>query len=326
MNKNGVSIVATIGIMLILSVLAMAGVSLLGSASGLGMDYMQAQQAFYIAEAGKEWYLEQLQDDSDWSNNTNELPKAFGGGSFTITVSNASQNAINVISNGSLTGYESQPVQRVIEAGITRQALAEGYNYAIYAGGKIDTNNTENLNINGNTKENQTDFPSVDYSYYQSIASHVISGNYTFTAGTYSGIWYVDGNVSIDSAVTLNGTIVTTGNINMTGSDNIVVTATPPYPALVAEGNFLFQNASNITVAGLIYVGANMSGNFLSQRAENINFTGTILIKGNFNLQGSKDVTITYDPSILGNPPPGFSGGGGTGAVMTSAGWHEVLN
>jgi Tfp pilus assembly protein PilX len=326
-RDEGVSIVATVGMMLILSILGLVGVSLFGSASSLSLDYMHAQQSFYIAEAGMEWYLEQLQNDANWSDNINEPARDFAGGNFTITVSNQQTDSITVTSTGIVTGYENLPIQRKSTAAITRSTIFDAYNYAVYAGGKIDTANTENLRINGSTKEDATNFPSVDYGYYQGIASpgQDKSGNYTFNAGTYSGIWYVDGNVTINSSVTINGTVVATGNISMNGNEHITVNATSPYPALVTEGNFLFQNVEDITVNGLIYVGANASGNFLSQNSEDINFYGTILVRGNFNLQGTKDVTITYNSAILNNPPPGFSGTGGASTINVTS-WNEVLS
>ena len=324
-NEKAVSIVATVGIMLILSLLGIVGVSLLGSSSSLGLGYMQSQQAFYIAEAGIEWYTEQLKNYSDWSVISPPAAQNFAGGTFTITFNGTpTRDAINITSTGTMVGYEGQSVKRVTTVYITRQVTFDAYESALYVGGKIDTTNTENFTINGNSKEDQTDFPTVDFAYYQGIADHAISGNHSFAAGTYSGIWYIDGSVDIASDVTINGSVIATGNINMNNNSNIIITASLPYPALVTDGNLLFQNTNNITINGLVYVGANLSGNFLSQKAENINFTGTIIVRGNFNLQGSKNVTITYDPSILNNPPPGFSGATAE-QVLDTADWSEVL-
>lgn len=327
MSIKGISIVGTVGIMLILSILGIVGVSLLGSTSSLALDYLQSQQAFYNTEAGLKWYLQQLKNDADWSNNAatgDKGPKDFAGGTFTITVSQCFTDSITVTSAGAIIGYESQPVQRKSTISVTRSQSFDGYGYAIYVGGTIDTAGSENLVISGNQKNGATDLPTVDFAYYQSIAEHVISQNYTFTAGQYSGLWYIDGNATVDSGVTLNGGIIATGNISMNGSTNIAITAVSPYPALVTNSNFLFQNTDYINITGLIYVGANFTGNFLSQKAQNINITGTIFVGGNLNLQNTKNVSVTYDASIIDNTPPGFTCPGGTSSITTT-GWKEIV-
>lgn len=324
MTERGISIVGVVAIMLILSFLGIVAVSLLGSSSIGGLEYLYSQKAFYIADAGRQWYIEQLQNDSSWSDNAasgDKGPKSFAGGSFTIAVSNCQADSIDFTSTATLTGYDGQPAQRVAACSISR-GLPTAFNYALYVGGSIQTQGAEDFTITGTQKEGVTDFPTVNFSYYQSIANHAISGNYTFTAGTHTGIWYIDGNVTVNSDVTINGSIITTGNIDMKNKDNITITASSPYPALVAQGNLEFNNSEDITVTGLVYVGADLSGNFLTQKAEDITFTGTVMVAGNFNAQNSEDFSITYDPSILVNPPPGFSGGA---TNISVSGWKEVL-
>jgi len=327
-NKNGVSIVGVVGIMLILSMLGLAAVSLLGTASSAGLDYMQSQQAFYIAEAGKAWYLEQLMSDSDWSDNAatgDKGPKNFAGGAFAITVANSAQNSIDVTSTGTLTGYEGQNIQRKVAVHVTKTSTPLAFNYALYVGGTVNTNNAEDLVITGQQLQNATFFPVVDFSYYESIAGHKVYANKSFAAGTYSGIWYVNGNVTFASNVTLNGTIIATGNIDMSNTDHVTVNPDQPYPALVANGNFLFQNSEHMTINGLVFVGADLTGNLLAQNIEDANVFGTVIVAGNFNLQNSEHVTITYNPLILASPPPGFSGGGGT-QTITTTNWYEALS
>ena len=323
-NESGVSIIGIVAVTFILSLLGVVAVSVLTTSSSLSTDYMQAQQAFYIAEAGRQWYIEQIQVDSDWSNNAssgNKGPEDFAGGSFLITIPKCSSNSIDVISTATITGYENQAVKRAVSCSVER-SIPDAFNYALYVGGSIHSQNTEDFIVNGQQIENTSVLPTVDFTYYQSIANNVISGDKTFTSGAYSGVWYVDGNVTVDSNVTINGTIIATGNIDMKSKSNIVINASSPYPALVANGNFQFQDSLNITVNGLIYVGADLSGNFLMQKAENINFTGTVMVAGNFNIQNSEDVTITYDPAVVVSLPPGFSGGS-TSVVLSV--WKEVI-
>jgi len=328
MNKKGMSIIAAVGIVLMLSVLGLVGLKLLSSVSTSAVDYLRAQKAFYIAEAGMKWYVEQLQNDVDWSNNAtsgDRGPKDFAGGSFSINVSGCLIDDIDVTSVGTVTGYQGQSIKRQVTQHIKKRFYMEAFDYALYVGGQIHDQGTDNFVVDGKEKEGATNLPNVDYPYYKSIASsgQDISGSYTFHAGTYSGIWYINGDVYFNSNVILNGTVVTTGQIFMDNKSYITVNATQPYPALVSEGNFHFQDASHITVNGLIYVGADMTANFLMQKAEDINFYGTVIVAGNFNLQNSEDVGITYNPDIIDNPPPGFYNGGGAN-IITITNWHEV--
>jgi len=323
-DNKGISVAGVIAIMLILSLLGIVGVSLLGSTSSLGLDYMQSQQVFYIAEAGREWYIEQIQADNNWSDNASsgdKGPKNFANGSFTITVSDCQTDSLDMVSTAVLTGYENQALQRVVSCHVER-GIPDAFNYALYVGGNITSQGADNFTVTGEQAEGVTNFPSVNFFYYQSIADHVISGNHTFASGTYSGVWYVDGNVTVNSNVAINGSIISTGNIDMNHNENITITAVSPNPALIAEGNFQFQDSDHITITGLIYVGANLSGNFLMQKAEDINFTGSVLVAGNFNLQNSEDVNITYDESTLDGLPPGLSGGSSS---VVASGWKEVL-
>jgi len=325
MNNKGVSIVGVVGIMLLLSMLGLTAVSLLSLSSSVGLDYMQSQQAFYIAEAGKQWYVEQLKADTDWSDNAttgNKGPISFSGGSFVIAVSNCQVDSIDFTSTATINGYENQAIQRAVSCHVAK-SNPNAFNYALYVGGTINSQSSVNFIVNGQQAQNVTDLPTVDFTYYRSNADHIISGAYSFNPGTYSGIWYIDGNVTVKTNVIINGTIITTGNIDMKKQANITINPVSPYPALVADGNLDFGGSSNIIINGLVYIGADLSGNFLAQKATNITVTGTVIVAGNFNLQNSTNTTITFNSSILTNPPPGFSDVNSTAVV---SGWKEVIN
>lgn len=325
-QESGVSTIGIVAIVLILSLLGIVAVSFLGSVSSMGVDYMFSQQAFYIAEAGKEWYIGQLQNDTDWNDNASsgdKGPKDFAGGNFSISVSNCQTNSIDMIATAALTGYENQPIRRVVSCHIQRSPI-DAFNYALYVGGDIHSQNTENFIVTGQQLEGAENLPTVNFMYYSTNANHLISGDHTFNSGTYDGIWYIDGNVTVNSNVTINGTIIATGNVDMKNQANIIINPVSPYPALVANGSFQFQNATNLTINGVVYVGADFEGNFLVQQAANITITGTVIVAGNFNLQNSADITITYNPAIAQNPPPGFSDDT-TGSVIISD-WKEILN
>ena len=91
--------------MLIVSTLALLIASFMSSGNISAITDMQAEQAFFIASAGMESYLELLEADADWATPpavfTNQ---AFGNGTFTITYSNQATDSIDVTSTGKVTG------------------------------------------------------------------------------------------------------------------------------------------------------------------------------------------------------------------------------
>jgi len=220
-------------------------------------------------------------------------------------------------------------LNRKVQQSVVANEIPEAYSYALYTGSSIDKDRATNLNITGSEKESATNFPTVDFAYYKSIASpgQDISGNYTFSAGTYSGIWYINGNVTISSNVTINGSVITTGKIDGSRASNVVVNPTSTYPSLIANNNIDFSRSTNVTISKLIYAGADGSGSLDFSRATTVNLTGTIIAYGAIDLSRSDSVTITYSSSIITDPPPGISGGGGGGAASISVqkDWNEIV-
>ena len=56
-NQSGLSIVATVMVMMILALFAAAAVSLITTAAGTGIQEERGTQAFYIAEGGMQYTL-----------------------------------------------------------------------------------------------------------------------------------------------------------------------------------------------------------------------------------------------------------------------------
>jgi type II secretory pathway pseudopilin PulG len=102
-GKRGISLVAVVIVMMIVASLALFIASSMSSGNIAAITDMQAEQAFYIAQAGMEWYLEQLQGDNNWNSapavKTNQV---FGSGTFSVTFSNNSRNAIDIVGIGRL--------------------------------------------------------------------------------------------------------------------------------------------------------------------------------------------------------------------------------
>jgi Tfp pilus assembly protein PilE len=121
-NNKGLSLVAVVIVMLIVATLALFIASSMSSGNIAAITDMQAEQAFYIAQAGMEWYLEQLDGTNNWKNPpTVKTNQAFGAGTFSISYANADTKDIDVTSTGKVTGWDGNTVQRVITCHVNKQ-------------------------------------------------------------------------------------------------------------------------------------------------------------------------------------------------------------
>jgi len=354
-HNRGLSIVAVVIVMLIVATLALALASFMSSGNIASVTDMQSEQAFYIANAGMECYLELLQNDSDWSTPpavfTNQ---AFGAGAFTITYANQAVSAIDVTSAGRVTGWDGNNVQRVITQHITKSGGSGGYpggipqvfTYGIHCfgsnvnfrnsngtvngnvGSTVQVRNYGSMTMNGTITQNSTvpDPGPVTMADYLAIANVVKSTNYTFPAGTYGSpgneqIYYISGSATISSNVTIYGTVVATGQINMGNRANVHITSAAGYPALLSGSNIAASSLSNSTIDGLIYADNNITFNSLN----NVTMNTSMIAGNNISLKSGSNFTINYSPAIYANPPPYFNGySAGSGAIATSL-WQETL-
>lgn len=84
-SQSGLSIVATVMVMLILALFAAAAVSLITTAAGTGIQEERGTQAFYIADGGMQYTLKK-NTYPDYDTAASSIPLGDGSGSFTVTV------------------------------------------------------------------------------------------------------------------------------------------------------------------------------------------------------------------------------------------------
>ncbi len=121
-NNKGLSLVAVVIIMLIVAPLALFVASSMSSGNISALTDMQAEQAFYIASAGMEWYLEQLEGNNNWKTPPAvATDQSFGTGAFSISYANADIKDIDVTSTGKVTGWDGNTIQRVITCHVNKQ-------------------------------------------------------------------------------------------------------------------------------------------------------------------------------------------------------------
>lgn len=341
-RKKGVTLLLTLIIMTTLAVVVTAFlymVSVQTKGSGYTID---SAKAFWLAEAGIQQVIYKLKTDGAYRTtpSPNPLTGTLGTGSYSVSVvKNASTYTLT--STGTVEG-----LSRTIEQSIIAVAGGADFSDGIYADGNTlnfqgssgtingdirgngNIQNYSGMTINGTVLPNSpTDFAICDYPSYLAIANNVVNTSKTFTSGnTYSGIWYVDGSVSIEKNVTINGSIIATGGITISGSNrnpatNINITPGSNYPALVARTNINSSYLQTSTIKGLIYAGNNVS---FDNNGTGTLFSGSILAGSNISMKQGSGFTVTYNSQIQSNPPPYFSSAGGSDATVTpQKDWQE---
>jgi Tfp pilus assembly protein PilX len=250
------ALIAAVAIMLILALFGLVGVSLIGSQAGhAATGLVESTQAFYLAQAGLEWYLQQLVNDSDWTDEEGQAQN-FANGSFNIEVSNISSKRIDIKSTGRVTGFDGRDRERYVQ--VTAKRMPKAATFAVYwgrdTGAWLQLRSATTVNgdfwsrgttevLAGNsitggiayyasgqdvvgagsyTKEEVSsppDMPQIDEVYYNNIMS---------SFDTYINDYGNNTNRDQSSDLVLNGDIIgcknftTTGNITISGHGYIV--------------------------------------------------------------------------------------------------------
>lgn len=314
-NRKGFLLIGVLFLTIATGIVGVVAMSLLAKDVDTNVGVGSSAKAFYIANAGLEYVMENLSTDSNWTDNTTSISKNFAGGSFTVNYQDIQANSIKANIQGSYSG-----TNRYVARTFTR--IPSAFDYMVYSngsfgascgsgnlsgdiasGGAVDTGNIV-LNSSTNILENVEDiFPDVlDYNYWKNMAiaqGQYVSGNKIFTQGsTSSGIWFVDGNVTLNRGITINGTLIVLGNISVSDPLNMghfTINAPAGQPAIVCAGNFNADHSSWLAVNGLLYVVGNLSLDLaLSPQVR-----GSIVVGGNVSMQSCGYVCYIYDRSYI---------------------------
>ena len=348
MNNKGVALILTFIFMVSLVIVVAAYLFLVTYDTRNVSAQINNEKALFLADAGLNkavWYLTNTAPDSstDGSWRTTGYPadpgadsadpqqESLGDGTYTMWVETSGSDIL-VTARGTVNSIE-RIIQETVTLAVT---IPEAFNYAQYAGENIDyksssgtitgslntvgnVNNEGGMTITGSVTEGSAVIvPTVDMDSYATIAGTTVSGNKTFNPGTYSGIWYVDGKVTIQDNVTFNGTIVATGNIILSKTDNFTLNPTSNYPALISGGNITSsQKMKTANINGLIFA----VGDIVINMATNNTVSGSVISGGKTDVKNGSGWLVTYDSNLASDPPPYFSEGNG-GA--SGDGWREI--
>ncbi len=111
LNNSGLSIIATVMVMMLLALFAAVGVSLVTTGSSIGLQEEQGDAAFYIAEGGLEYTLAKNKGSvPNYSTNGNYIP--LGSGEFKVDTpayltANYNKTTDSVITVDSTTRFPS---------------------------------------------------------------------------------------------------------------------------------------------------------------------------------------------------------------------------
>ena len=271
-------------IMTTLVMITLAYIDIVSSQTRLAGGEINNGTAFYLAEGGLNkavWYL--LNTAPDGSTNgswrTTSYPASAGSGAadprqeslsagmYTMWVQNYLGHVL-ITAAGSINNIARTIRQ---EVNVVPNTTPQSFKYSQFSGGSISLKNSSgtvtgnlsavsnvdagDMTVNGTITQSSTVVsPTVDINAYAAISDHVVNGNYTFGPNlTYTGIWYIDGKITIEDNVTINGSIITTDQIDINNAANFSITPTASNPAIVAGNHINGNNLGAVDVKGLVY-------------------------------------------------------------------------
>jgi len=333
-GRKGFAVLTVIFVMVTFSMLGITAVSLVTGSAEQMRDEYHTQQAFDVATAGLEFVTEQLSGDSDWSDEA-DFSKNFGPGSFSVTYTDKLATSIVATVAGTVEGITREVMAGFSSGGSGPAAFAK----AVYVDGDIVVESDATGDIQGDiaagggvglggmtqtgdSEDNNQDsqIPQADWAYWQNVSDYQISGNHTFSTGTYTGIYYITGDVTFSGdGITIQGTIVALGNVDMIGHSDVLISTQSGHPSIVSGGSVSLVGNTGIQISGWIWA----AQNFSAVGTSDLLLNGGITAGGDFVMTGNTNVDINYSDKWA--PDDGFGGGEGEGGGVATTVWSEVF-
>lgn len=309
MNKKGITLILVVSLIMISSLLAAIVFSLLAVGTESGTDFAISMEALAIASGGKEWYLEQLENDADWTNQVNQSGIALGSGSFDITVNSAAKNRVSFTVTANVSDAFGHSSRRQMATAAKR--LPKAFLFALYCGRDIGP--TLDLRNSGG------DPTTINGDYWSRGTTEVFSGS------SVTGIAYRPDTEDILGTGSFSEYAITSPypdmpQINQTTYDNLMNSLDTIIDAsgvpgditqntdLVLTGNVIgcanFTTTGNITISGNGYIVATDTINLHALGSS----SGTLTItpsEGNIYFLANQDIVVnstSNDTNVTMNP------------------------
>jgi len=297
-NASGMALVLLIFIMLIAALISVVALSLLSQGVMSGLWSSDSVEAFAIAVGGKEWYLQQLAGDTDWSNESSQTDIPLGSGTFDITINSTSSKTVDFTVTGKVSGYHNQITQR--EVSIIADRKPKAAKFAIFW---------------------QQDGPGTRLNFNNSGSGTDVSGDF----------WSVGSSRINSSSEVTNGLVYYGQGEAVTGSGSYSTQAVaPPFPAMPAVNTATYDTLmadydSDISGNGNPWQSGtiNLTGNTL--RFQDFRTRNNLVITGYGRIVASRDVLLHYTGGS-GAQSLTITPQGGTGIIEIIAGRNFRIN
>jgi hypothetical protein len=264
-NQKGLGIVAAILIMLIIGVMGATLASVVGDNSMSSVNYLQSQQAFFLAESGVQAALLQLSRGAGaWTGWSGTDPKTIqltltGYGDYNISVAAPTSSTPVITSTGYVPSRTAaNKAVRVVNPTATNIGLIG--TYAAFAGESGTANGVTlsngsstdsydsskgTYNVGGNISNNGDVGTNANISV--SFSSFIGGDASTGPSGTFSNTSLVSGSITHTNNVTLPAVVVPSSLTSLTNGGTVTNTTT------INAGNYQyteFSGTKTITIVG----------------------------------------------------------------------------
>jgi len=144
--KKSIALILVIFLLVVCSLIALVAFSLLSTGTTSGIDFMQSIQAQAIALGGVDYYLEALENDTDWTDQSDQSSIFLGVGEFDVDVDEVSLSTDSVTFSiiSRIDGFETQDIQRQVS--LTALKLPNEALFAVFwhrdPGSQLNFNNS----------------------------------------------------------------------------------------------------------------------------------------------------------------------------------------
>lgn len=272
-KQSGFMLILAVLILAFFSILIIVAMQIFGIRVYQLVDAQHSGQAQFLAQAGLEWYMEKLEDSSDWlTDGTPEAFRKLAPGYFEVQTSDLSETAVTIKILGKITA-ESGVIQRSINAQLWK--LPKAFRLALFKG--YDSNlllfNNSTLTGNMYNQRNVT-----------VLAGCTIQGGKAYVPSGYT----VSGAGSIASWEALS---------SPTPGPGVPALTTTYYDNLISAYDVLINNAwgwpnLNLPTGTYTLSGIRYCNNLTTNGNVTVTGTGTVACWGYAQLPASGTLTI----------------------------------